>query len=61
MTWPQLRSGQGFHGEAVRKYAINGVPYSLVLDGEGHIIAGELRGAELDVVLTELLGEKANL
>lgn len=59
MTWTQLNEAQGFNGETVRKYGINGVPYSLVLDGEGRIVAGEVRGAELDLLLTELLGKSA--
>lgn len=59
MTWTQLNTPGGFNAEACEKYGIQGVPYSLVLDGEGRIIAGEVRGAELDVLLTELLGEKA--
>lgn len=59
MVWTQLNAPGGMKGEMCRKYGIDGVPYSLVLDGEGKIIAGELRAAELDIVLTELLGEKA--
>lgn len=59
MIWTQLNVPGGFKGEACKKYGINGVPYSVVLDGEGKIIAGKVRGAELDILLIDLLGEKA--
>lgn len=61
MVWTQLNVPDGFEGEASQKYGIHlqGVPYSLVLDGEGKIIAGEARGAELDIILSQLLGEEA--
>lgn len=59
MVWTQLRDAQGWKGGACQAYRVNGVPYCLLLDGDGNIIGGDLRGAELDLVLTELLGEKA--
>ena len=59
MIWTQLNVPGGFKGEACKKYGIIGVPYSVVLDGECKIIAGEVRGAELDILLIDLLGEKA--
>lgn len=59
MIWTQLNVPGGFKGEACQKYNIDGVPYSLVLDGEGKILAGEVRGAELDILLIDLLEEKA--
>lgn len=59
MVWTQLRDAQGWKGGACQAYHVNGVPYCLLLDGDGNIIGGDLRGAELDLVLTELLGEKA--
>lgn len=55
MVWTQLNAPGGMKGEMCRKYGIDGIPYSLVLDGEGKIIAGEVRGAGLDLLLTELL------
>ena len=59
MVWTQLNVSGGFQREACQKYNIQGVPYSLILNGEGKIIAGEARGAELDLLLTQLLGDKA--
>lgn len=59
MIWTQLHDEKGWNGGVAKEYHVQGIPYSLLLDGEGRIINGDLRGAELDVVLEELLGEKA--
>lgn len=59
MVWVQLRDAKSWNGGASQVYNVQGVPYSLVLDEEGRIVTGNVRGAELDIVLTELLGEKA--
>lgn len=59
MVWKQLRDAKGWKGGAARAYRVTGVPYSLLLDGEGRIVAGDLRGAELDIILAELLPERA--
>lgn len=45
-------------GPVPQKYKVNGVPFSLILDKEGRIVAGGVRGAELDNVLIELIGDK---
>lgn len=54
MSWTQLNDAKSWKGQAVKAYRISGVPYSLLLDEQGNIIAGELRGAELDVVLDSI-------
>lgn len=59
MVWKQLRDAKGWKGGAAQAYRVMGVPYSLLLDGEGRIVAGDLRGAELDILLAELLPEQA--
>lgn len=59
MIWTQLLDELGWDGGVAEMYRVQGVPYSLLLDGEGRIVDGDLRGAELDIVLEELLGEKA--
>lgn len=42
---------------AARDYNINGIPFSILLDKEGKIIAKNLRGPALDQKLTEVLGK----
>lgn len=58
MNWIQLNDRKGMNGPVITKYKVYGVPYSLILDGEGRVVAGGVRGAELDNVLIELLGDK---
>ena len=45
----------GWKSSVVREYNFNGIPYSVLIDKDGTIIAKNLRGAELDRVLTEVL------
>lgn len=45
----------GLKGELCEKYGIKGLPFNLLLDPDGKIIARELRGKNLDEKLHELL------
>jgi hypothetical protein len=40
-----------------KKYGIRAIPQNLLLDPKGKIIAKNLRGEDLDVKLTEILGK----
>lgn len=54
----QLLSVADENGVDVGKaYGVNGIPFSLVLDGEGNIVMQEARAAALDLLLLELYGE----
>lgn len=55
ITWPQVSDLQFWNSEVVRLYSIEGIPYTVLLDREGRIIAKNLRGAELDKKLAEVL------
>lgn len=56
----QFRNIRDAGGKRVHDYyRFSGIPYTLLLDGEGRIVAQGVRGAGLDLMLTELLGEKA--
>ena len=59
MQWHQLCDQKGRKGPVAIEYQVSGVPYCIVLDPEGKIVCGGVRGAELDVVVQDLLGEKA--
>ena len=59
MEWYQLCDQKGRKGPVAIEYQVSGVPYCIVLDPEGKIVCGGVRGAELDVVVQDLLGEKA--
>lgn len=54
MPWPQLVSYEGFEAPVARAYNILGIPYSLLLNKDGKIIATNLRGAYLDLELERM-------
>lgn len=55
ITWPQVSDLQQWSSSVVNLYAIQGIPYTVLLDKEGKIIAKNLRGDELDKKLAEIL------
>jgi peroxiredoxin len=57
LTWTHVSDLKYFQSEAARTYDINGIPYSLLLDKEGKIIAKNLRGAALEAKLEEVFGK----
>jgi peroxiredoxin len=57
LTWKHVSELKGWQSDVCRKYNINSIPFSILLDKEGKIVATNLRGEELDKKLKELLGE----
>ncbi|NBP70105.1 MAG: TlpA family protein disulfide reductase, partial [Cytophagia bacterium] len=57
LTWTHVSDLKYFQSEAARTYDIQGIPYSLLLDKDGKIIAKNLRGAALEQKLEEVLGK----
>ena len=55
MTWPQVSDLKFWQSEACQIYAVQSIPYTVLVDKEGKIIATDLRGAELDKKLAEVL------
>ncbi len=47
---------QGWNSGVVPKFGFNGIPYTVLVDREGNIIATELRGPTLEAKLKEILG-----
>ena len=54
LTWTQVSDLKYFESEAAREYNINAIPFSVLLDREGIIIAKNLRGKMLEDKLAEL-------
>ncbi len=59
LTWTQVSDLKYWQSEAAKTYNITSIPFSLLLDKNGIIIAKNLRGAALEAKLTEIFSEKA--
>lgn len=55
LTWPQVSDLKFWQSEAVQIYAIQAIPFTVLLDKEGNIIATDLRGADLEKKVAEAL------
>jgi len=58
MTWPQFFDGKGWQNKLAVKYGIEQIPSTFLLDGDGRIIARDLRGEELQSVVAKALSQK---
>lgn len=57
LTWTHVSDLKYFQSEAAILYDIQGIPYSLLLDKDGKIIAKNLRGPALERKLEEVMGK----
>jgi thiol-disulfide isomerase/thioredoxin len=57
MTWPQYFDGKGWESKLGHKYGVTSIPATYLLDGDGRIIAKDLRGEALDAELARLLAK----
>lgn len=55
ITWPQLSDLKGWNSIASETYAIKSIPYTLLIDKDGKIIANNIKGEELQLTLNKLL------
>ena len=55
MQWQQYFDGKRWNNKLSRKYGIESIPASFLLDREGKIVATDLRGDDLDTQLAKLL------
>lgn len=55
ITWPQVSDLKQWGSSVVKLYNIQGIPYTVLLDKEGKILAKNLRGEELEQKLAEVL------
>jgi peroxiredoxin len=58
LTWTHVSDLKYWQSEAARLYNINAIPFSVLVDPNGVIIAKNLRGAALDNKLAEIFGKK---
>lgn len=55
LTWTQVSDLQSWNNKVAQLYKIQSIPANYLLDPNGKIIAKDLRGAELQIKLKELL------
>jgi len=56
LTWTHVSDLKYFDSKAANDFNISAIPFSILVDPEGKIIAKNLRGASLDKKLEEVLG-----
>jgi peroxiredoxin len=54
-TWPQAGDMKGWENEAARQFGIMGIPFNMIVDPNGVVIARNLRGEALEKKLEEIL------
>lgn len=57
LTWPQLSDLKGMSSPAAQYYALSFIPFNLLLDTHGRIIAKDIKGERLQKLLASLLPE----
>jgi peroxiredoxin len=55
LTWQHISDLKYWNSAAVPLYGFNGIPYNVLIDPQGKIIATELRGDALEAKLNEVL------
>ncbi|MBA3664556.1 MAG: TlpA family protein disulfide reductase, partial [Bacteroidetes bacterium] len=58
ITWPQVSDLKYWDSEAAKVYGVQGIPFTVLLDKEGKILAKGLRGAELEAAIENALAGK---
>ncbi len=56
LTWPHISDLGFWKSEAAQTYGVSSIPYTVLVDKEGKIIAENLRGGNLEVKLQEIFG-----
>jgi thiol-disulfide isomerase/thioredoxin len=56
LTWMHVSDLKGWQNAAGKLYGVQSIPFNLLLDKEGKIVAKGLRGPDLEAKLAELLG-----
>ncbi|MFT5822453.1 MAG: thiol-disulfide isomerase/thioredoxin [Crocinitomix sp.] len=57
LVWPyHVCSLDGFATKAAQDYAVNSIPFTVLIDAEGKVIKTNLRGAQLEAELSRIFG-----
>ena len=55
LTWPQVSDLAYWQCKAAQDYAVQAIPFTVLIDKNGKILAKNLRGAELEAKIAEVL------
>ena len=55
ITWPQMSDLKYWNCEGAKLYAVSSIPHTVLIDGDGIILARGLHGEELQEKLAEVL------
>lgn len=55
MTWTHVSDLKGWENAAAQQYGVQSIPFMIVVDSEGKIVAKDVRGEELQKVVEERL------
>jgi peroxiredoxin len=56
LPWPHVSDLRQWKNEAAQTYGVSSIPYTVLVDPEGKIVATRLRGASLEAKLAEVFG-----
>ena len=57
LSWPHMSDLKGWKCAAAEVYGVNSIPSNILVDGQGTIVACDLRGDALAAKLAEVYGE----
>jgi peroxiredoxin len=60
LTWPQVSDLKGWDSQAAKRYGINSIPASFLLDPTGKIVCRNLRGKDLEEELKLIFSDKGD-
>ncbi len=58
MPWRQIYDGGYWQSGMAKRYGVNSIPKTVLIDAEGNVVAENLRGKDLDAKVKELLASK---
>jgi peroxiredoxin len=59
LTWTQVSDLKGWENEVSQSFGVKGIPFNLLIDPNGKILAKDLRGEKLHQKLAEILDKKS--
>ena len=57
ITWPQMSDLRGWQSEAAQLFHVQYIPYIVIVDQQGNILAKDLRGEKLEQFVSQQLGQ----